>query len=732
MGKQISRYEHHLGANHTQYDQAMKKSGRATSQFSEKQRALASSTALIDGPLGGVASRISNINTLFRSGNLLLAGSAIGIAGVGFATARAARELSDYEVAQQKINNILEATGFAAGRTAEQIEDLAQAEGFRTLADVTDIRKASAALASYGNITTTIFDRSIKLGNDLAQVYSGSVSNEVKTLAKALDDPAKGLTRLESKYGTIEPEIRRHIVQLAEQGELYKAQDLILQELEGRFSGAGDGEGIAHSFDTLGQSISNAFVSFGDISGLSVALTAFANKTSSILDEETLNKIEDPTLGQLKRLIEFKEAEIGQLQSNLGFAEGQSGQKAEGDRRRFNARIEAARQELLVLTHQVTVREATAKADDKVVEARQKAASLAEFERRQDEALAALAQDVDDQAIESNKKQKKLAKEARREQEQRVRELLRQEKEIDSVRINALDPLEKVNAEFDRTIARLEEIKRLSPSLAGAVDNVIPIASARNVQDQKDTYGRLLGQELNKLGGIDVDDPESADSKDRLLDQYNERRAVIESFAEDEILAEESKLDAMIALNKEYSDQAQKIDQLRWEAGFTIAKGALGNLASLMNSGSKTAFKIGKVAAIASATISGIEAAVHAYKFGAQFGGPALGAAFAATAAAATLVQIQQIRAQQFGGGGTISAGEGGGTPNVYQPVQPTQPSGPQFGVEDTKPNFQIVFNGPVNGLDAEHIAETLRDHLVKTDFLLVTRDSRNGQELVA
>lgn len=49
------------------------------------------------------------------------------------------------------------------------------------------------------------------------------------------------------------------------------------------------------------------------------------------------------------------------------------------------------------------------------------------------------------------------------------------------------------------------------------------------------------------------------------------------------------------------------------------------------------------------AIISGYEAITSSYAAGSKIGGPVVGAAFAATAAAATFAQISQIRAASFG-----------------------------------------------------------------------------------
>lgn len=81
---------------------------------------------------------------------------------------------------------------------------------------------------------------------------------------------------------------------------------------------------------------------------------------------------------------------------------------------------------------------------------------------------------------------------------------------------------------------------------------------------------------------------------------------------------------------------------------YANAKGALGNLSTLMNSHSRKAFEVGKAASYASAIINIAEGVTKALAQGGIFG-PVL----AGTIVAAGAVQLQSIRAQQFGGGGS-------------------------------------------------------------------------------
>jgi hypothetical protein len=108
--------------------------------------------------------------------------------------------------------------------------------------------------------------------------------------------------------------------------------------------------------------------------------------------------------------------------------------------------------------------------------------------------------------------------------------------------------------------------------------------------------------------------------------------------------------------------------------------GMMSNLSSLMNTGSRKMFEIGKAAAIANALIAGKESVIESYKAGAKIGGPPVGAAYAATAAVSTASMISQIRSSSFSGGpnpntfaggvGAVRTTDAGGAAGGGQPAQ--------------------------------------------------------------
>ncbi len=161
-------------------------------------------------------------------------------------------------------------------------------------------------------------------------------------------------------------------------------------------------------------------------------------------------------------------------------------------------------------------------------------------------------------------------------------------------------------------------------------------------------------------------------------------------------------------LQKKNSDKIRTAEQARDKDKIAGMKSMLGDLSTLMNSHSKKAFEIGKVAAIANATISGIEAAVHAWKWGMNTGGPYAAAAFTAASIAATAVQISQIASQSFGGGGGGASSFSGGVPAIN--TAPQAGAGQNGGASGKFVNITLQGSGKYDRKEIEDMISGIND----------------------
>jgi hypothetical protein len=164
-------------------------------------------------------------------------------------------------------------------------------------------------------------------------------------------------------------------------------------------------------------------------------------------------------------------------------------------------------------------------------------------------------------------------------------------------------------------------------------------------------------------------------------------------------------------IDQDGADARLAIARRETAARRAILSESMANLATLMQTGSRELFNIGKAAAISEAIINGQAAVTASYRRGANIGGPAVGAAFAATAATATGVQISRLASTTFGSG---SAGQpatgGGGSTSIAQPAQ--QQAGGQAQTLLVQGDFSQdqLFTGSTVRKLIESIAEQQRD----------------------
>lgn len=151
------------------------------------------------------------------------------------------------------------------------------------------------------------------------------------------------------------------------------------------------------------------------------------------------------------------------------------------------------------------------------------------------------------------------------------------------------------------------------------------------------------------------------------------RLDALEKFSEEELAILGGKKEAEMRIEKEYNAAITKIQKSEYGTRNQLLGQAFGNISSLMNTENKKLFEIGKAAAIAQATISGYEAAVYSYKWGAEIGGPLGGAAAAAASLVATGVQIANIASTQFGSKSAPSTNTGGGSSSAAAVAPTTQ-----------------------------------------------------------
>lgn len=234
---------------------------------------------------------------------------------VALAVAGGIREFKEAEQATNLLTAALQTTGHAAGVTVREIQELGEAVEANTLFKKEDILKAAAALTSYGNIQDDVFKRALVLSTDLATRLGVDVATAADQLGAALENPEKGLGRLDKKYQDLLISQKDTIDAFIKQGDVASAQRVILEALESKSKDLAESQaqGLTGAANKLGDAWDNLLESLGNTVNESGAAQVSLSALTFIV--EKLNEaVDNSPLAQKKKL----EANIKELTGSFG------------------------------------------------------------------------------------------------------------------------------------------------------------------------------------------------------------------------------------------------------------------------------------------------------------------------------------------------------------------------------------------------------------------------------
>ena len=202
--------------------------------------------------------------------------------------------------------------------------------------------------------------------------------------------------------------------------------------------------------------------------------------------------------------------------------------------------------------------------------------------------------------------------------------------------------------------------------LTASIKNAAIEANQEMIASVKDLHNKMmepLPSEQLEAFVASINDPSILEAKQAQVDQL----AMIEVAG----------LESSLEKQKSFAEKMKTIKQ-SWTTSETDAVANMfGNLSTLMESGNKRMFEIGKTAAKAQTVVSTISSAQKSYESlsGIPIVGPSLGAAAAAAAVVAGGVRLNAINSTSFGGGGSVNTSAAGGassasTPSAAAPEQ--------------------------------------------------------------
>jgi len=182
-----------------------------------------------------ILSKFGRTMSKMRS-RMLIVAFAFGVVSKAIGTL--VKQYNKFVGLQGKINAILSSTGMAAGKSALQLEDMANSYQQSFAVANTVIMEMQARLLTFTNIVGSQFEKASLAALDLSAVFGQDLNQATIQIGKAINDPVKGYTALRRIGVSFSATQVKMIKQFQEQGDIISAQNVIFKELNREFGGA--------------------------------------------------------------------------------------------------------------------------------------------------------------------------------------------------------------------------------------------------------------------------------------------------------------------------------------------------------------------------------------------------------------------------------------------------------------------------------------------------------------
>jgi hypothetical protein len=204
------------------------------------------------------------------------------------------RATTEQENALRQLDQRLKSTGGAAGIARGELIAMAnEMQRVTTFADDA-VLEMQGLLLAFTNIKGDNFHRTTEAVLDLSTALGQDLPASAKLLGLALNDPAAGLSRLSRAGISLDEDQKKLIKRMAETGDVFGAQTILLDELAKRYGGS-----ARAATDTFGGSIEQLKNAFGDLlegeGGVGDATAQVKEFTSLLQDPKTKQAAQDVT-----------------------------------------------------------------------------------------------------------------------------------------------------------------------------------------------------------------------------------------------------------------------------------------------------------------------------------------------------------------------------------------------------------------------------------------------------
>jgi hypothetical protein len=213
---------------------------RELGKVDQQAKKLEASVKGVGRSTASATANIQRFGVAFRS----VLGPIVAITGAVNLVSRSLRVLGERQADAAALQNGLQKVGAASGEL-ERLISVADTLGKATLFNEEDFTKGFALLTSFQSIGVSSYERVAKAAADVAQVTGQDVNGSLLQLAKALQDPERGLTALARSGTQFTDQQKEQIKELVKSNKQLEAQDYILREIEKQYGNAAEAAGSA-------------------------------------------------------------------------------------------------------------------------------------------------------------------------------------------------------------------------------------------------------------------------------------------------------------------------------------------------------------------------------------------------------------------------------------------------------------------------------------------------------
>jgi len=268
----------------------------------------------LNGSLKAATSSAKSELTGLQKASGLLKGAIIGalgavsIAGIVSKGKECIAIAESGEKTTAQLKAVLESTNGVSGMTVDSATKLAASLSSVTTYSKGTIKGAENMLLTFTGIKSDVFPGATEAALNMATALKTDATSAAQTLGKALNDPAKGITKLTKNGVVFTEEQKKQINAMVKAGDTAGAQKLMLKELETEYGNSA--RAAANTTEGRKQQIQNSITSIKSAVG-SRLLPIVASITSSVASHlPEISDLVNNLMDKLQPAVDFIKAKI--------------------------------------------------------------------------------------------------------------------------------------------------------------------------------------------------------------------------------------------------------------------------------------------------------------------------------------------------------------------------------------------------------------------------------------